>query len=233
MLSNGPVIGRRVVHADARPRLAAEQTVKRHAGGLAEEVHLCHVDRAENPHVGAARAAHRHIEVESAPQAIDVPRIAAEELARVILERADLSLIPRVSFAGADQARIRVQLDPAPLGALLAAAGPAADLEVFAKGHGIDAGDLHRLGCIRRRLHRRRRFARCPAAATEPSPSCLRNVLRLVILVCASSYVCNEMPAGLAQLRLGLYIERFGVLRRGGRGEVVGARGLEPRTFWV
>jgi len=81
---------------------------------------------AQNPHVGAARSAHRNIEVESAPQAIDVPRIASEELARVILERADLSVIPGVGLAGADQARIGVQLDPTPLGTLLAAARAAA-----------------------------------------------------------------------------------------------------------
>ena len=109
----------------------------------------------------AASVAHGHGVVEPPPDALDVPRVAVEDLPGIILERADLAPVERVGLARPDDPLVRVQPDPAELGGI-GAAGTAADTNTLPEGHTVNPGDLQRLKVVDGGLHR------CGQQGTRP-----------------------------------------------------------------
>ena len=181
---DGPIICGGVVDPDALPGFAAEEPVEGQSGGLAENVELRHVDRAEGANFRAAGVPHSRLEIQVAPDAIDVPRVPADQASRLLLERADFAAGIRVGFARPHDALVGVQPHPPELGAV-GAAGAAADVEILAESHRLDPDDLHRLGIIDGREQGRRQRARPYSGHFEKIPS--RDHIRTAFLSTYSS----------------------------------------------
>src|SRR5439155_26499369 len=144
--------------------------------------------------LGAAGVAHGRLEVQSAPYAVYVPRVLADQAPGVILQRADLAVRIGIGFARPHDALVGVQPHPPELGAIIAAAGSAADVEILAKSHRVDPRDLHRFGFLDSGQHGRRQRARPQAGHLEKRAS--RHGMLHILTAFFSTYSSTLVRAG-------------------------------------